>query len=114
MIKLFGKNKKKEKSNSDNIIKYNQSKVEGILVYSENEPIKNAPIKGFEDFINPYAIKDANYYQKMWEDIEQFEEYKQAKELFEEIWKHLSKTINNNIIDFSCKYKLIIYFIFLK
>ena len=35
--KIFGKNKKNEKSNANkDIIKYNQSEVEGFLVYSEN------------------------------------------------------------------------------
>jgi hypothetical protein len=102
---IFGKNKKNEKYNSNNnIIKYNQSEVEGFLVYSENEPIRNDSKKEFKDFINPYDIKDANYYKKMWENVEKSEEQKEAKELFEELWANISKLINNNIIDFSCKY----------
>lgn len=101
---IFGKNKKNEKSNANkDIIKYNQSEVEGFLVYSENEPIKNDTKKEFKDFINPYEIKDSNYYQKMWENSEKFEEYKEAKELFEELWTNISKIINNNLIDFSRK-----------
>lgn len=39
----------------------------------------------------------------MWENSEKFEEYKEAKELFEELWKNISKIINNNLIDFSRK-----------
>ena len=40
----------------------------------------------------------------MWENVEKSEEHKEAKELFEELWANISKLINNNIIDFSCKY----------
>ena len=49
----------------------------------------------------------------MWENLEEFEELKEAKVLFEELWLNISKIINNNIVDFTCKYILIIYFIFI-
>lgn len=39
---IFGFNKKQENNiNSNNTIKYNQSEVDGFLVYSNNESINN-------------------------------------------------------------------------
>ena len=108
---IFGLNKKNEinKDSNNNITKYNQSEIDGFLVFSENEPIKNDDKnkKIFNDFINninPEELKDSNFYAKMWENLEEFEELKEAKVLFEELWLNISKIINNNIIDFTCKY----------
>ena len=108
---IFGFNKKNEinKDSNNNMTKYNQSEIDGFLVFSENEPIKNDDKnnKVFKDFIsniNPEELKDSNFYAKMWESLEEFEELKEAKALFEELWLNISKIINNNIIDFTCKY----------
>ena len=117
---IFGLNKKNEinKDSNNNITKYNQSEIDGFLVFSENEPIKNDDKnkKIFNDFIsniNPEELKDSNFYAKMWENLEEFEELKEAKVLFEELWLNISKIINNNIIDFTCKYiQIFIFFLF--
>ena len=108
---IFGLNKKNElnKDSNNNIVKYNQHDFDGFLVYSENESIKNDNNnnKEYKDFIsniNPKELKDANFYKKMWENIEEYEELKEARILFEELWKNIYKIINNNIIDFTCKY----------
>ena len=100
---IFGKKKFETIKNSENIIKYNESEVEGFLVYSENEPIKDDAKKEIINIINQIELKDADGYKKIWEKIEEYEENKEAKELFEELWKNISKIINNNIIDFSRK-----------
>jgi len=108
---IFGLNKKNElnKDSNNNIVKYNQHDFDGFLVYSENESIKNdnnnnKEYKDFINNINPKELKDANFYKKMWENIEEYEELKEARILFEELWKNIYKIINNNIIDFTCKY----------
>ena len=113
---IFGLNKKNEinKDSNSNMTKYNQSEIDGFLVFSENEPIKNDEKKNmvFNDFINninPKELKDSNFYEKMWENLEEFEESKEAKVLFEELWLNISKIINNNIMDFTCKYIFINY-----
>jgi hypothetical protein len=96
---IFNKKKSEKSNNSENIIKYNQSEIGGFLVYSENEPIKAKSKKGLNNIINPEELKDADGYKKIWEKIEEYEENKEAKELLEELWKNISKLINNNIID---------------
>ena len=100
---IFSKKKPEKNNNPENIIKYNQSEVGGFLVYSENEPIKINSKKELNNIINPKELKDADGYKKIWEKIEEYEENKEAKELLEELWKNISKLINNNIIDFSRK-----------
>ena len=111
---IFGLNKKNElnKDSNNNVVKYNQQDVDGFIVYSENQSIKNdnnnnKEYKDFINNINPKELKDANFYKKIWENIEEFEELKEARTLFEELWKNIYKIINNNIIDFTCKYKYI-------
>ena len=108
---IFGLNKKNElnKDSNNNVVKYNQQDVDGFIVYSENHSIKNdnnnnKEYKDFINNINPKELKDANFYKKIWENIEEFEELKEARTLFEELWKNIYKIINNNIIDFTCKY----------
>ena len=108
---IFGLNKKNElnKDSNNNVVKYNQQDVDGFIVYSENQSIKNdnnnnKEYKDFINNINPKELKDANFYKKLWENIEEFEELKEARTLFEELWKNIYKIINNNIIDFTCKY----------
>jgi hypothetical protein len=108
---IFGLNKKNElnKDSNNNLVKYNQQDVDGFIVYSENQSIKNdnnnnKEYKDFINNINPKELKDANFYKKIWENIEEFEELKEARTLFEELWKNIYKIINNNIIDFTCKY----------
>ena len=108
---IFGLNKKNElnKDSNNNVVKYNQQDVDGFIVYSENQSIKNdnnnnKEYKDFINNINPKELKDANFYKKIWENIEEFEELKEARTLFEELWKNIYKIINNNIIDFTCKY----------
>ena len=100
---IFGIKKPENRKYSENIIKYNQSEIGGFLVYSENEPIKANSKKDLNNIINPAELKDADGYKKLWEKFEEYEEKKEAKELLEELWKNISKIINNNIIDFSCK-----------
>lgn len=39
----------------------------------------------------------------MWENAEEFEELKESIQLFDELWANISKIINNNLIDFTCK-----------
>ena len=92
---IFSKKKVDKSKNSENIVKYNQSEVEGFLVYSENEPIKNDSKKDFNNIINHLELKDV---ENIWEKLEEYEENKEAKELFEELWKNISKIINNNIL----------------
>ena len=108
---IFGLNKKNElnKDSNNNVVKYNQQDVDGFIVYSENQSIKNdnnnnKEYKDFINNINPKELKDANFYKKIWENIEEFEELKEARTLFEELWKNIYKIINNNIIDFIYKY----------
>ena len=117
---IFGLNKKNElnKDSNNNLVKYNQQDVDGFIVYSENQSIKNdnnnnKEYKDFINNINPKELKDANFYKKLWENIEEFEELKEARTLFEELWKNIYKIINNNIIDFTCKYINIYNLIFL-
>ena len=100
---IFGIKKPESRKYSENIIKYNQSEIGGFLVYSENEPIKVKSKKDLNNIINSTEIKDTNDYKKLWDKIEEYEENKEAKELLEELWKNISKIINNNLIDFSRK-----------
>jgi hypothetical protein len=102
------KKKDNNNNNSNNTINYNQSEVDGFLVYSNNESI-NKDIKKSNSFpiiqnlINPNEIKDAQFYKKMWENAEEFDELKESIQLFEELWTNISQIINNNLIDFTCK-----------
>ena len=57
----------------------------------------------FKNLINPNEIKDSQFYKKMWENAEEFEELKESIQLFDELWANISKIINNNLIDFTCK-----------
>ena len=104
---IFGMNKKPEQ---DNIITYNQSEFDGFLVYSGNEPIKKDNTQHeIKNIINPNKIEDSNYYKKNWDDLEQIEEHKKPDLLFEELMENISKIVNNNLIDFTCKYIYLFY-----
>ena len=51
--------------------------------------------------------KDKNFYNEEWEKKEELYELKDEKELLELLWGNISSIINNNLKDFTCKYKFI-------
>ena len=110
---IFGSKKEKKSKNPNptgSIAKYNQSEVDGFLVLSSNEPIKKN--KNLNDnnnltYIDPSMPKDKNFYNEEWEKKEELYELKDEKELLELLWGNISSIINNNLKDFTCKYRFI-------
>ena len=106
---IFGSKKEKKSKNPNptgSIAKYNQSEVDGFLVLSSNEPIKKNDNNNLA-YIDPSVPKDKNFYNEEWEKKEEFYELKDEKELLELLWGNISSIINNNLKDFTCKYKFI-------
>lgn len=109
---IFGpKKEKKSKNTNGNLVKYNQSEVDGFLVFSQNEPIKNNKNlndnNNLSNIINPLTPRDKSFYNEEWEKKEELYELKDEKELLELLWGNISNIINNNLKDFTCKYKFI-------
>lgn len=107
---IFGSKKEKKSKNPNptgSIAKYNQSEVDGFLVLSSNEPIKKNDNNNLTNIINLTTPKDTNFYNEEWEKKEEFYELKDEKELLELLWGNISSIINNNLKDFTCKYKFI-------
>ena len=108
---IFGSKKEKKSNNpNESLAKYNQSEIDGFLVLSSNEPIKKN--KNLNDnsnitYIDPSMPKDKNFYNEEWEKKEELYELKDEKELLELLWGNISSIINNNLKDFTCKYKFI-------
>ena len=59
-------------------------------------------------YIDPSMPKDKNFYNEEWEKKEELFELKDEKELLELLWGNISSIINNNLKDFTCKYKFIL------
>ena len=109
---IFGSKKEKLNINPNgSIAKYNQSEVDGFLVLSSNEPIKKNnglnDNSNLENVLNPKMPKDKNFYNEEWAKKEELYELKDENELLELLWGNISNLINNNLKDFSCKYKFI-------
>ena len=107
---IFGSKKEKKSKNSNptgSLAKYNQSEVDGFLVLSTNEPLKNNDNNNLTNIINLTTPKDKNFYNEEWEKKEEFYDLKDEKELLELLWGNISSILNNNLKDFTCKYKFI-------
>lgn len=107
---IFGPKKDKKSINpKGSLAKYNQSEVDGFLVLSSNEPIKKNNLNDNNNLANidPSKPKDKNFYDEEWKKKEEIYESKDEKELLELLWGNISSIINNNLKDFTCKYKFI-------
>lgn len=107
---IFGSKKEKKSKNPNpnptgSLAKYNQSEVDGFLVLSTNEPIKNNDNNNnnLSNIINLTTPKDKNFYNEEWKKKEEFYDLKDEKELLELLWGNISSILNNNLKDFTCK-----------
>ena len=94
------KNNDKNKQNKDIYLNFNETEVDGFQVFSPIEPLDQTNNK-FAEVINPFEIKNSNDYIKSWKTLEDLEEVKEEKELFDDLWDNILNLINNNILDYS-------------
>ena len=94
------KNNDKNKQNKDIYLNFNETEVDGFQVFSPIEPLEQTNNK-FAEVINPFEIKNSNDYIKSWKTLEDLEEVKEEKELFDDLWDNILNLINNNILDYS-------------
>jgi len=111
------KSSKKNESNKYNLnvpkndeifLKFNEIEVDGFQVFSQNEPVEEEKNK-FGNMINPFEIKNSEDYIKNWKILEELEEAKEEKEVFNELWDNIIKLNNSNILDYSLINELLRY-----
>ena len=111
------KSSKKNESNKYNLnvpkndeifLKFNEIEVDGFQVFSQNEPVEEEKNK-FGKLINPFEIKNSEDYIKNWKTLEELEEAKEEKEVFNELWDNIIKLNNSNILDYSLINELLRY-----
>ena len=111
------KSSKKNESNKYNLnvpkndeifLKFNEIEVDGFQVFSQNEPVQEEKNK-FGKLINPFEIKNSEDYIKNWKTLEELEEAKEEKEVFNELWDNIIKLNNSNILDYSLINELLRY-----
>jgi hypothetical protein len=105
--KVFGKKKKAE--NNNKIVDFNQSEFDDFVVYSKNEPFKKSVTFISNDIKNIINPNDSTYYRKSFITLENFDESKDASISLDDLMDNILKIINNDLIDFTCKYIYINY-----
>ena len=104
--------KEKKKNNLDLIkdedisLKYNEIEIDGFQVFTPNESSANDNNK-FGSVINPFEITNINDFINCWKTLEELEENKEEKELFDNLWEYILKINKNSIIDYSLINELI-------
>ena len=106
MKKSKSKNISKKIKEEDIILNYNESEIDGFQVFTPNEPLGKDKLK-LNEVINPFELKNSNDFVKSWKTLEEIEDLKEEKELFEELWDNIIKLNNNNIIDYTLINELI-------
>ena len=105
-------NKKKNNLNSikdeDMSLKYNEIEIDGFQVFTPNEFMDNKNNNNnLGSVINPFEIKNINDFINSWKTLEELEENKEEKELFDNLWEFILKINKNSIIDYSLINELI-------
>ena len=107
--------KEKKKKNNLNLIKdedmslkYNEIEIDGFQVFTPNEYTDNKnDNNNLGSVINPFEINNINDFMNSWQTLEELEENKEEKELFDNLWEFILKINKNCIIDYSLINKLI-------
>jgi len=105
-------NKKKNNLNTikdeDMSLKYNEIEIDGFQVFTPNEFMENKnDNNNLGSVINPFEIKNINDFINSWKTLEEVEENKEEKELFDNLWEFILKINKNSIIDYSLINELI-------
>ena len=95
---------KKKKVDNNKIVDYNQSEFDDFVVYFKNEPFKKSVTFISNDIKNIINPNDSTYYKKSFNSLEHFDESKDASISLDDLMDNILKIINNDLIDFTCKY----------
>jgi len=96
-------------NNDEMFLKFNETEIDGFQVFSPNVPAEEEEKNKFGKLINPFEIKNSEDFIKNWKTLEELEEAKEEKELFNELWDNIIKLNKSNILDYSLINELLRY-----